>query len=629
MTQALRCAIYSRVSSHAQKEQGTIASQREALIVYATAQGWDIAYNEEDDGFTGQIDPWERPALSRLLGLADDGAYDVLLVIDVDRVARDDDAIGFPLVRKALTDAGVQLATPKGIMDFVTPEQRFQQNILSAMASFEKHKIKERTTRGRRAAISHGKIAPSMRLPTGYAWDAASKRVVIDEPSAALVREVFRLVVDEHKGINAIVRDLRARDIKSGRTYRGEHIYLSQNTVRCILKNDTYATGRYNPGYAWDPEFTTEVPTLLTPETFAAANALYGNASKRDDRRTTYDYLLRGMVRCAGCGRAMRAHSVSNANLPYYRCADVDSLHANAAPCPSKGSLRADEVDAQVWSYLANLLRDPDALRAEVQREMSAATPDGTAPDAALNTLDAEIRKLDEARGRVLRLCRDGFVSEDEARAELTDLDGKRKPLLARRELLRLQQKDGREALARVSLLHESLARIAGAVDGLDFAARRRLVELLVEGVTLDPKTHRIEVRCVLTEPGGSTTPPPSAPRTPRAGGKSGKRKGKQHPAAKMARLEGSGTYAAVDSRRAAAPAPADPSTARAVPGPDAWRRAGAGWRDPTGRRRRRRRSGWGARRESGAARCPRPRTPPRRRPGLAVEFALEHPGSS
>ena len=272
----------------------------------------------------------------------------------------------------------------------------------------------------------------------------------------------------------------------------------------------------------------------------------------------------------------MRAHSVSNANLPYYRCADVDSLHANAAPCPSKGSLRADEVDAQVWSYLANLLRDPDALRAEVQREMSAATPEGASPDTALNALDTEIRKLDEARGRVLRLCRDGVVSEDEARAELTDLDGKRKPLLARRELLRLQQKDGREALARVSLLHESLARIAGAVDGLDFAARRRLVELLVEGVTLDPKTRRIEVRCVLTEPGGSTTPPPSAPRTPRAGGKSGKRKGKQHPAAKMARLEGSGTYAAVDSCRAAAPAPADPSSARAGPGPAASRPAAA-----------------------------------------------------
>lgn len=90
MTQALRCAIYSRVSSHAQKEQGTIASQREALIAYAASQGWDIAYNEEDDGFTGQIDPWERPALSRLLGLADDGAF------------------GFPLVRKALLNAGAQ-----------------------------------------------------------------------------------------------------------------------------------------------------------------------------------------------------------------------------------------------------------------------------------------------------------------------------------------------------------------------------------------------------------------------------------------------------------------------------------------------------------------------------------------
>ena len=66
---SLRVAIYCRVSSDRQREQGTIGSQREALLVHAQSQGWNVVRMEEDDGVSGEVPPWDRPAMSRVLGL--------------------------------------------------------------------------------------------------------------------------------------------------------------------------------------------------------------------------------------------------------------------------------------------------------------------------------------------------------------------------------------------------------------------------------------------------------------------------------------------------------------------------------------------------------------------------------
>lgn len=209
---SLRVVIYCRVSSDRQREQGTIGSQREALLKHAAEQGWTVARVEEDDGVSGEIPPWDRPAMSRVLSMVEVQAVDLLLVIDVDRIARDSDNVAFAMVRKALRDAGVKLATPRGFLDLESAEQRLFQDILSALASFERHKIKERTTRGRRAAIQHGEIAPVNRLPTGYVWDVESKRVVEQPEEAALVREVFRLATEERRGVQSIVRTSPAEE---------------------------------------------------------------------------------------------------------------------------------------------------------------------------------------------------------------------------------------------------------------------------------------------------------------------------------------------------------------------------------------------------------------------------------
>src|SRR5262245_19024538 len=81
-------AIYVRVSSDRQKEEGTIASQQAALLEYAQAQQltvpaeWVLA----DEGYSGAV--LARPGLERLRDLVDEGQVEMVLAYAPDRLSR-------------------------------------------------------------------------------------------------------------------------------------------------------------------------------------------------------------------------------------------------------------------------------------------------------------------------------------------------------------------------------------------------------------------------------------------------------------------------------------------------------------------------------------------------------------
>src|SRR6476661_10282029 len=81
-------AIYARVSSDRQKEEGTIASQRAALLEFAQANGLMVPpeWIFEDEGYSGAV--LARPALERLRDLAAEGQIEIVLVYAPDRLSR-------------------------------------------------------------------------------------------------------------------------------------------------------------------------------------------------------------------------------------------------------------------------------------------------------------------------------------------------------------------------------------------------------------------------------------------------------------------------------------------------------------------------------------------------------------
>jgi hypothetical protein len=89
---ALRCAIYTRVSTDARLEQefNSLDAQREASEAYIKSQtheSWSLVRARYDDGgFSGGS--MERPALQKLLLEVQAKRIDVIVVYKVDRLTR-------------------------------------------------------------------------------------------------------------------------------------------------------------------------------------------------------------------------------------------------------------------------------------------------------------------------------------------------------------------------------------------------------------------------------------------------------------------------------------------------------------------------------------------------------------
>jgi len=111
--ESLRCAIYARSACVNQAEPDSVADQVSSCEAFAESQGWETAMICRDSGVSGLSG--SRPGLDRRMAQARAGAYDVLLVEDLDRLAR-----RVPLLHELATELealGVVLHTTAGPFD--------------------------------------------------------------------------------------------------------------------------------------------------------------------------------------------------------------------------------------------------------------------------------------------------------------------------------------------------------------------------------------------------------------------------------------------------------------------------------------------------------------------------------
>jgi DNA invertase Pin-like site-specific DNA recombinase len=92
---ALRAVLYARVSSLGQRDRHTIASQLSVLPKFVAARGWHLvkpANTYVDDGHTAKAGFLsQRAGFAHLLRDAGLGAFDVVVVADLDRLTRSED----------------------------------------------------------------------------------------------------------------------------------------------------------------------------------------------------------------------------------------------------------------------------------------------------------------------------------------------------------------------------------------------------------------------------------------------------------------------------------------------------------------------------------------------------------
>ncbi len=164
---SLRAAIYARVSSDPQAQQGTIDSQIVDLRQRVQADG--LALDEElcfiDDGYTGST--LIRPALERLRDTAWAGGFQRLYVHSPDRLARK--YAWQVLLVEELQRSGVELVFLNRTIG-ASPEEDLLLQMQGMIAEYERTKIMERSRRGKRHAARRGSVSVLCGAPYGYRY---------------------------------------------------------------------------------------------------------------------------------------------------------------------------------------------------------------------------------------------------------------------------------------------------------------------------------------------------------------------------------------------------------------------------------------------------------------------------
>lgn len=372
-----RAILYARVSGDDRGKEGrNLAGQLEMGRDYAKEKGYQVAEElaEDDRGASGaEID---LPQLNRIRELAHNGAFDVLVVRELDRLSRS--LAKQLIVEEELKKAGVRVEYVLAEYED-TPEGRLNKHIRATIAEYEREKIRERMVRGKRNKVKDNKLIKNKRPVYGYEYTENGEGFIVIEERARIVRGIFEWYL-EGIGTLRIAAELNRLGVPTpagGKQWR-------PSTVRVILTNRAYIGewyfGRVNrkkQGGKWvitknpkENHLIVTIPTIINLETFDAAQAQFEINGKMSKRNTRHEYLMGRRLTCQ-CGAAIVGQSQSKGQYLYYRCNALVIIHGYK--CDMK-QISAKKLDGLVWAELTEYANDPDKLRdslEEYQQEIS------------------------------------------------------------------------------------------------------------------------------------------------------------------------------------------------------------------------------------------------------------------
>jgi site-specific DNA recombinase len=246
-----RAVLYCRVSTEEQREGHTIQSQIAELERFANTKQWSVTDIYQDDGWSGAI--LARPALDRLRDDASRGQFDLVLLNDVDRLARDVTHLG--VIKRDLERHGVRVIFRK-LPGEQSPTHNLLVNILGSFAEFEKELISDRTRRGRRHKVEVRKQFLGSIPPYGYEYVSRAQSssgegiLRINPEEGGVVHTMYRWVSDEGLSAQRVVRRLNEGNLKPR---KGGSRWAKSSVLR-ILRTEIYAgTWYYNKHQLCEP----------------------------------------------------------------------------------------------------------------------------------------------------------------------------------------------------------------------------------------------------------------------------------------------------------------------------------------------------------------------------------------
>ena len=382
----MNAVIYARFSDHTQREE-SIEGQLRVCEEYAKENGLTIVDTYIDRAMTGKND--DRPAFQKMLLDSRKGAFQVVLVYQLDRFARNryDSAINKNTLKKnsvRVISAREPISNDaSGIL---------MEGILESMAEYYSAELSQKIHRGQKENALKGKNNGG-GIPLGYLL-GEDQKLVVDPNTAPLILEIFQRYADGESK-KSIVDSLNERGL---RTKKGNPFTIgSFNTI--------FTNRKYIGEYRYqDVVIPGGVPAIIPEELFEAVQERV-QANKLAPARTKaeVDYLLSCKLFCGRCGTMMIGESGTSRTgvvHHYYKCGSAK----RKTGCKKKAVKKAWIEEKVVQTVQAYILRD------DVIQELAGLIVESLQQkNPALSLLESQQKDIQKKINNILKAVEDGM----------------------------------------------------------------------------------------------------------------------------------------------------------------------------------------------------------------------------
>ena len=388
MTSNNLCAAYARVSSDRQNPLSPTDQVRKCRE-FAESCGLvvlgDHVYIDTDSGVGS-----DRTAFQKLLkvALSPGRPFDTILVDDTSRLSRSQ----WESLRtiEELKFAGVRVYFVSQNIDTNSEQADVQMTVHGLVDSLYVKELAKKTHRGLESCAMEGlhtggRCYGYIAVPVG---EGESKRLVINETEAAVVKEIFEMSVSG-VSLKKIAKSLNAKSITPPRSRSSSRGKWCFTAIREMLKRELYKgelvwnrtkfvkvpgtnkrRSRPRPLNEWKRRSAPEL-AIVSDDLWNKVQSRFkdlADAHKGQDKRglqprsLTSPYLFSGLLKCGLCGSNLIIASGGGKKAKY-----VCSEYFNGGDCSNNLYIRQDELEERLLGKLRAELLQPESIEFAIE----------------------------------------------------------------------------------------------------------------------------------------------------------------------------------------------------------------------------------------------------------------------
>ena len=446
-----RVAIYCRVSTIEQAEEGySIDEQERLLIEWCNKNNLEVYKCYSDRGISGK-NIKNRPALRELLNDAEDKKFQMVLSWKINRISRRlSDVLK---IVDVLEQNNITFKSYSEPFETDTPAGKMQFQMMALIGEFERGTIAQNVKMGMCAKARVGEWCGGRVL--GYDFIQMEKQEVSKRNKTLLTinekeAESVRLIFNEYasgKGYKAITNQLNKLGYK---TKKGNN--FSVGSIRDILTNPVYIGKiRYNVRQNWsekrrrninaNPIITDGIhKPIIDEKLWDKVQAIMESKKGKPSRIYDGEYPLTGILRCPKCGAGMVIMRTTNTlkdgskrRIAYYACGNWKNKGTAICNC---NSIRVDKANEYVFSKLSELLSNEKMVKSIVKNVNKERHSKINPAKKELKRIDRELEKIDRKKTKLFEGYEEDLISKEEFKERKDELNKRAKSLQEEKEPL-------------------------------------------------------------------------------------------------------------------------------------------------------------------------------------------------